>query len=87
MQLNKLIYEKHMEIGRQLKQVRECLIAIALRISHSEGSSSPITKAADRATASVDNLRSRLDNALCASLLPSDESWRGVYYGADRRDS
>lgn len=87
MKLNKLTYEEHVQIGAELKQIREQLLAIALTISRSEESGSPTTRSASRATASVDNLRTRLDSALCACLPLSDESWRGVYYGADRRYS
>ena len=77
----KLTHAEHVEIGGKLKEIRAELMTILLRVCKSEGTSSPVTKAADRATGSVDNLRSRLDSVLCASLPLSDDSWRGVYYG------
>lgn len=73
-----------MEIGAQLKRIREELVAVLIQVSNSQGVSSPVTKMADRATNSVDSLRSQLDSVLCASLPLSDESWRGVYYGATK---
>ena len=84
MKHTRLTYDEHVEIGGKLKKLRSELMEITVRLRRAHGSTSPVIKAADRAMAGVNDLRNRLDSQLCASLPPSDESWRGVYYGENR---
>lgn len=76
-----LTYAEHVALGAELKAMRERLLDIVIRSSRSYGVRASVTKRADRAAVSVDQLRCVLDSILCQSLPATDGSWCGVYYG------
>lgn len=81
-----LTFERHRELGAELYGIRARLIRLDIEINRAYGPSSRAGKAADRITASMETLRSRLDGAVFAeNPSRSDSEVKHCYYPIRKR--
>jgi len=74
----KLSYEQHIAIGKELSEMRNKLITRQVQICKAYGSSKKPTKLADKACDMLDRLRCGMDDQLCRDY--PDKFDTHVYY-------
>ena len=72
-------FEKHQEVGKELKKIRDYLVWLSVEVGTAYPKTERVSRQAFRAHEAVDKLRSLLDDCFCEEYPYEDE--QGVYFG------
>ena len=76
--------EKHQEVGKELRVIRNHLVTLSVEICNAYPKNSKECRRARKACDAIEELRSSLDNYFCGEY--PCEDYRGIYYGPSEID-
>lgn len=74
-------FDRHKEVGSQLKSIRDQLLYLSVEIANSYGKTKKATGLAEKAYRDLDMLRSAMDSLVCSENKDRDYlEWVRCYY-------